>query len=1303
MHTPSPFLAVIALLILATANPGLAQDHIAAAPLPPEVTVAWDLARAHRESTPTREQICINGLWRWQPAASAPDTVPAEHWGYFKVPGSWPGITDYMQKDSQTVWSHASWRETRLRDLSAAWYQREISVPPDWAGRRITLSAAWVNSLATVWVDGAKVGELRFPGGDLDLTAVCRPGATHLLSLRVAALPLKDVLLSYADTNTAREVKGRVARRGLCGDVFLVGAPAGAHIADVQVRTSFRERKITLAVALTDLAPDARYSIAARIARAGQTVRTFNSQSFGAADLASGRLVFSAEWLPEALWDLHTPENVHEVSCTLATADGRVADVNFARRFGFREFWIVGRDFYLNGSRLQLSVVPFDNAQVSAALAGYAGARESLERLRAIGINFVYTHNYGCEPGSHLAFEEILRAADDVGMLVGFSQPHFSHYDWKAPEADSNNGYARHAAYYVRAAQNHPAVVAYALNHNATGYAGDMDPAQIDGLRDPREPRAQANARLALRTEAIVRQADPSRVIYHHSSGNLGAMHTINFYPNFVPPQELSDWFGHWATTGVKPVFLCEYGAPFSWDWTMYRGWYRGERAFGSAAVPWQFCLAEWNAQFLGDRAFQISAREAANLRWEARQLAAGKVWQRWDYPHQVGASEFEERFPVFALYLADNWPAYRTWGVSAISPWEFGHYWRPREGVDRRRQNLETDWARLQRPGLSADFVEGRYERMDLAFGRDDWVPTEAAQALMRYNQPLLAYLAGKPAAFTSKDHVFTAAETGEKQLIVINNSRVDVTGEAGWTSDLPGVRPGGKSFRLAPGTQERIPISLTIPADTAPGNYTLNATVRFGDGTTQRDAFRLQVLPRPRSARIAGEVALFDPRGATRAQLDRLGVRYHLIDATTDLAPFAVLVVGQAALRVDAPAPDISRVRTGLKVLLFEQTAAVLENRFGFRVAEYGLRRVFPRVPEHPLLAGLDGEHWRDWRGEATLLPPQLDFVLHPRLGPTVEWCGLVVPRLWRAGNRGNVASVLIEKPARGDFLPILDGGYSLQYSPLLEYREGQGLIVFCQLDVSGRTEVDPVAEQVTANLLQHVSHWKPTPPRSALYAGSAAGRAHLAAAGVAPATYQGGPIEPSAVLILGPADAGAAPSITQSVVADFLQAGGRVVALGLDQAELDAQLPLKITVTPREHIATYFEALGAKSALAGIGPADVHNRAPQKLPLVTSGEDPIGNGVLATAERETAIFFQLPPWHFDPKGTANLKRTFRRTTFALTRLLANQGVPCAAPILERFHQPCAAPKSDPRWRSGLYLDEPEEWDDPYRFFRW
>jgi len=75
---------------------------------------------------------------------------------------------------------------------------------------------------------------------------------------------------------------------------------------------------------------------------------------------------------------------------------------------------------------------------------------------------------------------------------------------------------------------------------------------------------------------------------------------------------------------------------------------------------------------------------------------------------------------------------------------------------------------------------------------------------------------------------------------------------------------------------------------------------------------------------------------------------------------------------------------------------------------------------------------------------------------------------------------------------------------------------------------------------------------------------------------------------------------------------------------------------------------------------------------------------------------------PWQFDV-GKWNTKRTFRRSSCLLTRLLANMGAASAPPVLDRFHSPVDATKAEKRWLSGFYLDVPEEWDYPYRFFRW
>jgi hypothetical protein len=1310
-------------------NPGVGEEQSAAS-LPPGVKAVWELSKAYRQTTPTREQICINGLWRWQPAEAKSDQVPAGNWGYFKVPGCWPGITDYMQKDSQMVHAHPSWGTRRLGEVTAAWYERQIAIPANWAGRRIALRIEYLNSYAVAYVDGKKAGETQFPGGEVDLTSVCRPGGAHKLSLLVAAMPLKGVMLSYTDSASAREVKGTVARRGLCGDVYLVSTPPGPRIADVKVDTSVRRQQLTVEVALEGLSTDARYAVYARIGKDGQNIREFTSRAFQQSDLKEGRIAFTQEWMPEKLWDIHTPGNTYDLEVSLLDAGDAVLDTSWPVRFGFREFWIEGRDFFLNGTRIFLSAVPLDNAGVGAALASYEAARESMERLKSFGINFVYTHNYGCEPGSHLSFEEVLRAADDVGMLVSFSQPHFSHYDWQAPDADINNGYARHAEFYVRAAQNHPCVVAYSMSHNATGYSDDMSPDMIDGIQDGRDTWALRNAKLALRAEAIVKHLDPGRIVYHHASGNLGSMHAINFYPNFVPIQELSDWFEHWATQGVKPAFMCEYGAPFTWDWTMYRGWYKGQREFGSARVPWEFCLAEWNAQFFGDQAFQISEPEKANLRWEARQFSAGNLWHRWDYPYEVGSARFDERYPVFAMYLTDNWRAFRTWGVSAISPWEHGHFWKLREGVDKSRKQFKVDWEGLQRPGFSPDYIEQRYERMDIAFERSDWIATAAAQALIRNNLPLLAYLGGKPARFTSKDHNFRPGEAVEKQIIVINNSRETVTCDCQWSFGLPQAVAGSKTATVATGGIERIPLRFDLPATLAPGRYELSASFRFSSGDTQQDSFSIDILPLPTAVKVGPKIASFDPKGETGALLERLGIRSQPVEAGADLSAYDIFIVGKSALTVEGPAPDIRRVRDGLKVIVFEQSADVLEKRFGFRVAEYGLRQVFVRVPDHPLLSGIAAGHLRDWRGEATILPPRLKHEMRPRYGPTVQWCDIPVTRLWRCGNRGNVASVLIEKPTRGDFLPILDGGFSLQYSPLMEYREGKGMVIFCQMDVTGRTESEPAAEALVRNLARYVSAWKPAPRREAVYVGDPAGKNHLESAGVSLGSYESGNLPLDCVLIAGP---GCSEKLAGRAIeiANWLKAGGNVLAIGLDQSDADALLPFKVVIKKVEHISACFEPSGIDSLLEGVGPADVHNRDPREMPLVSRASSPrseggppsalrgqarpelaerdgrdtarvIGDGVLARAEHANVVFCQLAPWQFT--GTqSNIRRTHRRISFLVSRLLANMGVAGSTPLLDRFTQPVDAAKPEKRWLDGLYLDQPEEWDDPYRFFRW
>lgn len=188
MRAHRPVAMIVFLYVVAAVSAGVCQDQ-PAVPLPPGVTAVWDLSKAYHETTPARERICINGLWRWQPGEANSDQPPSGNWGYFKVPGNWPVSGGGRLKNSQRVYAHPNWKDKSLGGIATAWYEREISVPNNWTGRRIAMTLEYLNSKAVVYVDGKKAGEVLFPSGEVDLTSMCPPGSKHVLTLKVAASP----------------------------------------------------------------------------------------------------------------------------------------------------------------------------------------------------------------------------------------------------------------------------------------------------------------------------------------------------------------------------------------------------------------------------------------------------------------------------------------------------------------------------------------------------------------------------------------------------------------------------------------------------------------------------------------------------------------------------------------------------------------------------------------------------------------------------------------------------------------------------------------------------------------------------------------------------------------------------------------------------------------------------------------------------------------------------------------------------------------------------------------------------------
>ncbi len=423
--------------------------------------------------------LSLNGAWSFHPSPPKGFEKLSERGarGFrpIEVPGDWT-----LQGFSVEPWTSAG-------------YLKTVAIPADWKKARIILRSDGAQSLATFWVNGKLAGshEGGFTAFELDVTALCRPGAANTIAAAVQNESTADILAS--GTQYASYQFGGLTRK-----VTLFAVPS-LHIAGIDVATDVAEDgrsasvRIEATLANGSAPPPADVSLELTMADPGG--RTVLSRTLAAPPLDRGstdRIFVDGRIENAALWDAEHPR-LHTLALELRSG-GRVLE-RTVRRVGLREVEIAGTGIFVNGRPVKLRGI---NRHEAHPLRGRSLTPElwrlDAELFRAANINYIRTSHY---PPA----EEFLDACDELGLFVECEAPlvwiqHGANETWKTEDPLDPKylpSIKRAVAETIVFNGRHPSVVLWSLA-NESGWsplfaeaermARDMDPTRPRTFHD---------------------------------------------------------------------------------------------------------------------------------------------------------------------------------------------------------------------------------------------------------------------------------------------------------------------------------------------------------------------------------------------------------------------------------------------------------------------------------------------------------------------------------------------------------------------------------------------------------------------------------------------------------------------------------------------------------------------------------------------------------------------------------------------------------------------------------------------------
>ena len=638
MHRSFPRAALPLLLALVTAATLDAQ-----APSRPAVADSIPLPEQPRPDFARAEWLNLNGHWRFR--FDRADAGERARW--YATP----------MASARTILVPFSWGAPLSGVPDSAdigWYERTITVPRGWAGKRVYLVVGASDWRTSLWLDGAKLADHQ--GGytpfSVELTKHARPGATQRLTLRVD------------DRDHPFKLEGKQGygkARGIWQTIYLE-ARGGDPLETLHFTPRLARSAVTVEATLAEPAPaemTLRLDFTNRVGQAPATQTIARGE----------RTVRFDVDLPGARrWSLEDPF-VHEVTATVS--GGGVAADSVKSYFGMREISVTnlpGTTFpyvALNGKPLylQLALDQAYHPQGFYTFPSDSFTRLEILRARQIGLNGLREH-------IKIETPRKLYWADRLGVLIMADVP-----NWWGPPTDT--AFAEHdqaMREMIARDYNHPAVFSWILFNEAWGITTKQ------GDREVYLPETQR--KVAARV-AMAKALDSTRLV-EDNSPCCGRGHTVtdlNSWHNYLAGwqwEKLLDTFSDstrpgsgWNfeagyTQGSQPMINSEFGnvwgyegstgdVDWSWDYHMaVDAFRRHPKLAGWLYTEHHDVINEWNGYWRFDR---------TNKETGVGDLVAGMTLRDFHSPIYVAVGDAGSRtvtpgevvsVPLYASFLAD-------------------------------------------------------------------------------------------------------------------------------------------------------------------------------------------------------------------------------------------------------------------------------------------------------------------------------------------------------------------------------------------------------------------------------------------------------------------------------------------------------------------------------------------------------------------------------------------------------------------------------------------------------------------------